>query len=238
MFKLLVGRHCQTATHHFGQVVCQPPYSLLHSDNFSITNLKRQVHRFAPLAMAPVAVQPLLIGVFTSCASLSGVLLSISIAFSLQKRALAGRLRERKLARSSSVISGLALSASIVICNLSGLAPPSLGTATRGGAAFTLFVFVCTGVLSSATTCPVIVRCASSFVSVVSDSADSSSVGRLTFVASKLAGLRRDPEASALCSVVTGRRVCFASSLSRPIWSAAAFLSSAADSVMVSAIIV
>src|SRR6266487_265159 len=110
----------------------QPQYSILHPINFSISFFKRQVnvscldayhaancrgcslcwlgrHTWGPYIW-PMAL--------SASFSLPGAF-NISIAFSRQKRALAGRFSERNSARASSVMSGLAFSASMVICNLS-----------------------------------------------------------------------------------------------------------------------
>src|SRR5437660_4981664 len=107
---------------------------ILHSDNFIITICKRQGYYFTPF--------PLLISLVTGLIGLAlthescndgmyavNFLLDaldfwseackISVAFNRQKRALAGRLSERSFASSSSLVSGLALSAWMVICSLS-----------------------------------------------------------------------------------------------------------------------
>src|SRR6266702_678461 len=146
------------------------------------------------------------------------------MAFSRQKRALAGRLRERNSASASSVISGLDRNASIVICSLSGL--PSLGTVVTVGFAFRLSTRSI-GSRSIASTWPVI-GCAASLL-VISGAAVAvaavSPVGRLV-AASKLIGLMRELLlARARRNVATGRCVCFASA-AKPL-----LLSSSAGSV-------
>src|SRR5713226_5075367 len=156
------------------------------------------------------------------------------MAFSRQKRALAGRLRERNSASASSVISGLDRNASIVICSLSGL--PSLGTVVTVGFAFRLSTRSI-GSRSIASTWPVI-GCAASFV-VISGAAVAvaavSLVGRLV-TASKLIGLMRELLlARARRNEATGRCVSFARAFICCVFSC---FSSSEVSEIVSAIIV
>src|SRR5690349_20543435 len=83
----------------------------------SLPRYKRQVYRFGP---APLASSPLERHEFSFNEDIMLVLsnivwsdaLRISIAFKRQKRALAGRLSESRSASASSVILGLAFSAS------------------------------------------------------------------------------------------------------------------------------
>src|SRR5260370_2981494 len=82
-----------------------------------------------PLRTAAGAKVEERLSIFPVC-SLFGAL-RISIAFSRQNLALAGRLSERYSASASSVIFGFDRSTSIVICSLSGL--PSMGKAAKAG---------------------------------------------------------------------------------------------------------
>src|SRR5258708_31981913 len=158
------------------------------------------------------------------------------MAFSRQKRALAGRLRERNSASASSVISGLDRNASIVICSLSGL--DSLGTVVTVGFAFRLSTRPI-GSRSIASPWPVI-GCAASFV-VISGAAVAvaavSLVGRLV-TASKLIGLMRELLfARARRNVATGSGVGFARPARAFICLVFSFFSSSVVLESVSAII-
>src|SRR6266436_3157528 len=170
--------------------------------------------------------------------SLPGAL-RISMALSRQNRALAGRLRERYPASASSVISGLSLSASMVIWSLSGVPALVKGTETGPVVRFSAIVVVS---CSIAMTWPVMGWIASlgpvSVVVVVVGVVTVSLETRCVTVR-RLVGLIREPLlARARRKVAIGNWVCLASSASAESCCAFSCFSSAAVSEIVSAIIV
>src|SRR6266851_2789307 len=169
--------------------------------------------------------------------------LRISIALSRQKRALAGRFKVRYSASSSSVMCGLFLSASMVICSLSGF--PSVGILTTGAlmpGSLTVF----TSSRPIATICPVIGRLGSlasvSRLATVEAPFIPPSIvcaePALLVIESRLAALKRLPLAKARRSVAIGRLVCLASSVRADNCCAFSCFSSMAVSEIVSAIMV